>query len=36
MHNQPIVYDCSLAKEELRPVYNTLFAPYLTQISKPN
>ena len=29
-------YDCALGKEELRPVYNALIAPHLTQISQPD
>ena len=36
MQNQPQGYDCSLGKEELRPAYNTLLAPYLAQMSKPD
>ena len=36
MQNHPQGYDCSLSKEELRPVYNNLFAPYLAQMSRPD
>jgi hypothetical protein len=30
--NQPFGNDCSLGKEELRPVYNKLIALFLAQI----
>ena len=36
MQNHPQSYDCSLSKEELRPVYNTLLAPYLAEMSRPD
>ena len=36
MQTQSLGYDCALGKEELRPFYNTLFAPYLTQNSQPD
>ena len=36
IQSQPLGYDCSLSKEELRPFYNTLLAPHLAQMSKPD
>jgi hypothetical protein len=36
MQNPSLGYDCALGKEELRPIYNNLFAPHLTHISKPD
>ena len=35
LQTQSYGYDCALSKEELRPAYNILFAPHLTQNIQP-
>jgi hypothetical protein len=36
MQAQSTGYDCALGKEELKPLYNTLIAPHLTQTTQPD